>query len=554
MTHNRPKSPGFATFSQSHFKPGFGQKHAPTSAMQISAPAIANSAPPPAAPSTTGAAPAEAFHAVLHQTAKLTDKPAPSAKDARSHDGRTSGKSHPEKKPASSTSPSSATPPSPAPTQAQASPTPQTITFPEQLPTAPSTLPSEALSAATSAHSGDGAEAPGATARNASTPSLSAAPPSEASQTSATLPQPPNPNPAPESASPNFEFPASLAPSTGPRDTAADAATPVHPGQNTAKAAETSTASDPAENTSTEAIAAADPNNPTQLAATTPPPAPPPTALVPSALPDPTPSTPAAPAISSATKPGATSPATANRANLGPTGPKRDPKSPPTAKPNLGGDTSETDDANPNAANPQHSLIPAIHEIASTQAHNNSANPNLSAQPSLNSSNTPEPLHSSPDPSTSAAAALPRNPTPDPQLTPAINTAKLIQTITGSEMRVGMRTADFGNISIRTSLAREGLSAQISLDHNGLGQALSAHLPAMEAKLREEYGVRANVEVMSGNSSFSGNPGHSSQEGQPGRQTYSTLPSIRLGALPENSTPTIIPAALPSAVRLDIRI
>ena len=124
----------------------------------------------------------------------------------------------------------------------------------------------------------------------------------------------------------------------------------------------------------------------------------------------------------------------------------------------------------------------------------------------------------------------------------------------GSEMRVGMRTVDFGNISIRTSLAREVLSAQISLDHNGLGQALSAHLPEMEAKLSQGYGVKANVEVIGGNSSFSGNSGNNSQGGQTGRQTYSTLTSTATGALSQ-TTPTILPAgALPSTSRLDIRI
>ncbi len=281
--------------------------------------------------------------------------------------------------------------------------------------------------------------------------------------------------------------------------------------------------------------------------------------MLPSAATLPAPSTEPAPVLLSAVKPATNSAGTANRANLSPAGPKRDPKFQPTAKPDAdGSNASNADDSNPNAMSPQHDLTTAVHEIAAPPSHNNSTSSDPSTQTSLNLSNPPETLHTSPDPSNPSAAPTPHiasSDTPTTQTTPAINTAKVIQTMSGSEMRVGMRTVDFGNISIRTSLAREGLSAQISLDHNGLGQALSAHLPAIEAKLSEGYGVKANVELIGGNSSsFSGNPEHNSHSRHPEQQTYSTLPSIGAGALPQNSVPTILPAALPTSSRLDIRI
>jgi hypothetical protein len=76
--------------------------------------------------------------------------------------------------------------------------------------------------------------------------------------------------------------------------------------------------------------------------------------------------------------------------------------------------------------------------------------------------------------STSAAVAQP---------TPVINTAKLIQSIGQSEMRVGMRSNEFGNISISTTANKDVISAQISLDHGELAKALAAQLPEMQARL-----------------------------------------------------------------------
>ena len=52
-----------------------------------------------------------------------------------------------------------------------------------------------------------------------------------------------------------------------------------------------------------------------------------------------------------------------------------------------------------------------------------------------------------------------------------------------TEMRVGMRSSEFGNISISTSTVRDGVSAQISIEHGELARTLATHLPEMQAKL-----------------------------------------------------------------------
>jgi hypothetical protein len=71
-----------------------------------------------------------------------------------------------------------------------------------------------------------------------------------------------------------------------------------------------------------------------------------------------------------------------------------------------------------------------------------------------------------------------------PQSVPVINTAKLIQSMGQSEMQVGMRSNEFGNISISTSATRDLISAQISLDHAELARTLTAHLPEMQAAIK----------------------------------------------------------------------
>ncbi len=92
-----------------------------------------------------------------------------------------------------------------------------------------------------------------------------------------------------------------------------------------------------------------------------------------------------------------------------------------------------------------------------------------------------------------------------------ISAARLIQTIGTSEMRVGMHSAEFGDISIRTSVAQQQMKTQISVDHGELGNALAAHIPNVQAKLGSEYGLHATIEVNQSGTSFSSDGDRSQQ-------------------------------------------
>ena len=182
-------------------------------------------------------------------------------------------------------------------------------------------------------------------------------------------------------------------------------------------------------------------------------------------------------------------------------------------------------------------------------------------------------LPPAPAPSTAAAAssvpAGSTDPSADPAALAGASSAQLIQSAGQTEMRLGMHSAEFGNISISTSVSRQAISAQISLDHSELGRALAVHLPAIEAKLGSAYGLQARVEVRdesaaSRSAADSGQQGGASQEqtggarGGQGRSGFAPSPVREGTAVSVGSTN--LGAGSPSSVapaersRLDIRI
>jgi hypothetical protein len=84
-----------------------------------------------------------------------------------------------------------------------------------------------------------------------------------------------------------------------------------------------------------------------------------------------------------------------------------------------------------------------------------------------------------------------------PQTSPVINTAKLISTMGQSEMRVGMRSDEFGSISISTTASKDAITAQISLDHGELAKIISAQLPEMQARLGSSQSVNVRIDMNS---------------------------------------------------------
>lgn len=135
----------------------------------------------------------------------------------------------------------------------------------------------------------------------------------------------------------------------------------------------------------------------------------------------------------------------------------------------------------------------------------------------------------------------------------SINTAKLLQTMSQTEMHVGMRSTEFGDISIRTSISQQQMVTQISLDHSDLSQAIAAHVSTMQTKLGENLSLNASIEVHNLGSSLSGETGQSSQRDQ---GTFSHSPRTEgVPFLPEEETGLSLASAatVGNGNRLDIR-
>jgi hypothetical protein len=133
-----------------------------------------------------------------------------------------------------------------------------------------------------------------------------------------------------------------------------------------------------------------------------------------------------------------------------------------------------------------------------------------------------------------------------------ISAARLVQTMGSSEMRMGMHSSEFGNISIRTSVSQQQIQAQISVDHSGLGSALSTHINAVQSKLGSEYGLNANIQLNQNGASPSGERDGSQQQ----QSRAADRPSALQEAPTTQQTDLAMPAVAVSAgsnYRLDIR-
>jgi hypothetical protein len=144
----------------------------------------------------------------------------------------------------------------------------------------------------------------------------------------------------------------------------------------------------------------------------------------------------------------------------------------------------------------------------------------------------------------------------------SINTAKVLQAMGETEMRVGMHSAEFGDISIRTSVVQRQMVTQISLDHSALSQAISAHVSNAQTKLADDFGLHASIEVRNSATASQGNgtashtgSGDAGQSSQRQRSSSASAPAdISFSAADENGVSLAAITATSSEERLDVRV
>jgi hypothetical protein len=131
-----------------------------------------------------------------------------------------------------------------------------------------------------------------------------------------------------------------------------------------------------------------------------------------------------------------------------------------------------------------------------------------------------------------------------------LHTAKLVAGIERSELRMGLRTGEFGNVDIRTSLVRNQFTAEISVERGELGRALAAELPSLQHRLSEQHLPAASITVQDHTS------GGSSDFQQGSRPSQSTPPVSVSGNRAQQDSPLPILAveATEATARLDIHM
>lgn len=216
--------------------------------------------------------------------------------------------------------------------------------------------------------------------------------------------------------------------------------------------------------------------------------------------------------------------------------------------------TQSTAQSSPTA---QHAQVQAVQAAPAPQGQANSAVPQIQVAahgttqdvvPSHGraAEGTAETTHASEQPAQADAS--------ESTASQGINTANVIQKMSETEMRVGMHSAEFGDISIRTSVSQQQMTAQISVDHGDLGKAISAHIPAMEAKLGGEFGIRALVQVSQSGMSFSGERSYSAQSdrGSSAQPAQTQVEGIQAISETDSAVPQVAALAV-EGYRLDIR-
>jgi hypothetical protein len=96
----------------------------------------------------------------------------------------------------------------------------------------------------------------------------------------------------------------------------------------------------------------------------------------------------------------------------------------------------------------------------------------------------------------------------------SLNSARLLEGLGQSELRVGMKMGDLGNVEIRTQLHHDQLHAEISVERGDLSRTLAAELPALQQKLHEQDVPLASIVVHHQASAGSGSFERGSQQQQ----------------------------------------
>jgi flagellar hook-length control protein FliK len=131
-----------------------------------------------------------------------------------------------------------------------------------------------------------------------------------------------------------------------------------------------------------------------------------------------------------------------------------------------------------------------------------------------------------------------------------VQSAKLVERIGEAELRLGIRAGEFGSVDIRTSMAHNQFTAEISVERGELGRVMAAELSSLQSRLTEQGVPVASITVQN----HTGGPSTASDQQNPrgGQQQYA---ANLVSAREEGPMPMLVPfeGAAPAS-RLDIHM
>jgi flagellar hook-length control protein FliK len=98
-----------------------------------------------------------------------------------------------------------------------------------------------------------------------------------------------------------------------------------------------------------------------------------------------------------------------------------------------------------------------------------------------------------------------------------LSTAKLLERMGETELRLGIRGGELGSVDIRTSMAHNQFTAQISVERGDLGRAMAADLPNLESRLSEKSIPVGNIVLQN----YAGENSGASEQQKPREQATS---------------------------------
>jgi Flagellar hook-length control protein FliK len=109
-----------------------------------------------------------------------------------------------------------------------------------------------------------------------------------------------------------------------------------------------------------------------------------------------------------------------------------------------------------------------------------------------------------------------------------VHSAKLLENLGQSELRVGMKMSDLGNVEIRTQLRHDQLHAEIFVERGDISHTLAAELPGLQQKLHEHdvqlSSFTVNHQAAAGSGSFERGPQQQQQMTTPMAHAFGVDP------------------------------